>query len=76
MKNQRKINEYYGKPKRRDFWFERVFNPQKSGTNEIVQNGNLIKKGTNQAKKLPIREFIPNVGMNRHQKRAQMAYNK
>ena len=28
----------------------------------------------NQMKKLPIREFLPNKGINRHQRRAQMAY--
>ena len=34
-----KLNETKGKPKRRNFWFERVFNPWKSGTNEVVENG-------------------------------------
>ena len=74
MKNQRKTNEFYGKPKRRDFWFERVFNPFKSGTNAEYANGQCVKLGTNQQKKLPISKFIPNKGMNRHQRRAQMAY--
>ena len=74
MKNQMKLKETYGKPKRKLFWFERFFNPQKSGTNEVVENGVLVKKGTNQMKKLPIREFLPNKGMNRHQRRAKMAY--
>lgn len=69
MKNQMKTNEFYGKPKRRDFSFERVFNPFKSGTNEVVENGVLVKKGTNQMKKLPIREFIPNRQANRRQRR-------
>lgn len=69
MKNQMKLNETLGKPKRRNFWFERVFNPWKSGTNEVVENGVLIKKGTNQIKKLPIREFIPNRQANRRQRR-------
>ena len=69
-----KLKETYGKPKRKDFSFERVFNPFKSGTNEVVENGVLVKKGTNQMKKLPIREFLPSSGMNRHQRRAQMAY--
>ena len=64
-----KLKETYGKPKRRDFSFERVFNPQKSGTNASMQT-----LGTNQKKKLPIREFLPSNGMNRHQRRAQMAY--
>ena len=68
-----KLKETYGKPKRKLFWFERFFNPQKSGTNEVVENGVLVKKGTNQMKKLPIREFLPNKGMNRHQRRAKMA---
>lgn len=71
-----KTKEYYGKPKRRDFSFERVFNPQKSGTNAEYQKGQLVKLGTNQMKKLPIKEFIPNRGLNRHQRRSQIAYNK
>ena len=33
-----KLNETKGKPKCRNFWFERVFNPWKSGTNEVVEN--------------------------------------
>lgn len=74
MKNQRKTNEFYGKPKRRDFWFERVFNPFKSGTNAEYANGQCVKLDTNQMKKLPISKFIPSQGMNRHQRRAQMAY--
>ena len=69
MKNQIKLKESYGKPKRKDFSFERVFNPFKSGTNEVVENGVLVKKGTNQMKKLPIREFIPNRQSNRRQRR-------
>ena len=69
-----KLKETYGKPKRRDFSFERVFNPQKSGTNDQYTNGQCVKIGTNQKKKLPIREFLPSNGMNRHQRRAQMAY--
>ena len=69
MKNQMKLKETYGKPKRKDFSFERVFNPFKSGTNEVVENGVLVKKGTNQMKKLPIREFIPNRQANRRQRR-------
>ena len=64
-----KLKETYGKPKRKDFSFERVFNPFKSGTNEVVENGVLVKKGTNQMKKLPIREFIPNRQANRRQRR-------
>lgn len=64
-----KLKESYGKPKRKDFSFERVFNPFKSGTNEVVENGVLVKKGTNQMKKLPIREFIPNRQANRRQRR-------
>ena len=74
MKNQMKTKEFYGKPKRKDFSFERVFNPQKSGTNAQYTNGQCVKIGTNQKKKLPIREFLPSSGMNRHQRRAQMAY--
>ena len=74
MKNKRKVNEFYGKPKRRDFWFERVFNSFKSGTNAEYANGQCIKLGTNQQKKLPISKFIQNKGMNRHQRLAQMAY--
>lgn len=68
-----KTKEYYGKPKRRDFSFERVFNPQKSGTNAEYANCQCVKTGTNQKKKLPIREFLPNKGMNRHQRRSQIA---
>lgn len=64
-----KLKESYGKPKRKDFSFERGFNPFKSGTNEVVENGVLVKKGTNQMKKLPIREFIPNRQANRRQRR-------
>ena len=64
-----KLKESYGKPKRKDFSFERVFNPFKSGTNEVVENGVLVKKGTNQMKKLPIREFIPSRQANRRQRR-------
>lgn len=69
MKNQRKENEFYGKPKRKDFWFERVFNPFKSGTNAEYANGQCVKLGTNQKKKLPIREFIPNRQANRRKRR-------
>ena len=68
-----KLKETYGKPKRKDFSFERVFKPQKSGTNAEYANGKCVKLGTNQKNKLPIREFLPNKGMNRHQRRAKMA---
>lgn len=73
MKNRRRINEFYGKPRRHDFSFERVFNPQKSGTNaEYTMSGQCIKLGTNQANKLPVKEFIPHRGMNRRQRRSSL----
>ena len=69
MKNKMKTREVLGKPKRKDFYFESFMNPYKSGTNEQMDlNGNIIY-GTHQSEKLPIKEFIPNKGMNRRQRR-------
>ena len=70
MKNKMKTREVLGKPKRKDFYFERYMNPYKSGTNEQKDaKGDIVKYGTHQSEKLPIKEFIPNKGMNRRQRR-------
>ena len=69
MKNHRKKNQFYGKPKRRDFSFNRFFNDQKSGINALYENGKCVKLGTHESEKLPIRQFIPSHGMNRRQRR-------
>lgn len=71
MKNRRKKNQFYGKPKRHNFWFSVFFNPQKSATYAMRHIGTNapMKLGTREREALPIREFIPNRGMNRRQRR-------
>ena len=71
MKNQQKRKEILGKPKRRDFGFNRFFNPQKSATYAMRHLGTNapIRLGTKEREALPIREFIPHRGMNRKQRR-------
>ena len=70
MKYAMKTRQSIGKPKRRDFSFERFMNPMKSGTNaEFDLYGNITRWGTHQMEKLPIKEFIPHRGMNRRQRR-------